>query len=40
MESISFFSDEELIEAGVAREVLGHPNYVKARGGAGGGGFI
>ena len=32
VESISFFSDEELIEAGVAREVLGHPNYVKARG--------
>ncbi|MCE5167977.1 HAD-IIIC family phosphatase [Paenibacillus profundus] len=31
-ESISFFSDEELLEAGIDAEVLRHPNYVKAKG--------
>lgn len=32
VESISFFSDEELIEEGVAPELLKKPNYVKASG--------
>ena len=32
VESISFFSDEELIEAGVSPDKVRHPNYVKARG--------
>ncbi len=32
VESISFFSEEELIAAGVDRQVLSNPNYVKARG--------
>ena len=31
-ESISFFSDEELLAAGVDPESLGHPKYVKAGG--------
>ncbi|MCY9513732.1 type I polyketide synthase [Paenibacillus apiarius] len=31
-ESISFFSDEELLEAGIDPEVVRHPNYVKAKG--------
>ena len=31
VETVSFFSDEELIEAGVRREDLAQPNYVKAR---------
>jgi acyl transferase domain-containing protein len=30
-ESVSFFSDEELLEAGVAPEFLDDPDYVKAR---------
>jgi phthiocerol/phenolphthiocerol synthesis type-I polyketide synthase E len=30
VESISFFSDEELVEAGVGADVLGDPKYVKA----------
>ena len=30
VESISFFSDEELVEAGVDKDVLRDPNYVKA----------
>ncbi|MDZ7335181.1 MAG: type I polyketide synthase, partial [candidate division KSB1 bacterium] len=32
VESISFFSEEELIEAGVDPDQLRHPNYVRARG--------
>ncbi|GIV97574.1 MAG: polyketide synthase [Herpetosiphonaceae bacterium] len=32
VESISFFSDEELLAAGVDPALLKHPNYVKARG--------
>lgn len=32
IESISFFSDEELREAGVDPELLNNPNYVKAKG--------
>lgn len=32
VETITFFSDEELLEAGVSRELLAQPNYVKARG--------
>ena len=32
LESISFFSDEELAALGVRPELLAHPNYVKARG--------
>ncbi len=32
IEATSFFSDEELEQAGVSRELLRHPNYVKARG--------
>jgi len=31
-ESTSFFSDEELEQAGISPELLRHPNYVKARG--------
>ncbi len=31
-ESTSFFSDEELEQAGIPPELLRHPNYVKARG--------
>ncbi len=31
-ESITFFTDEELLEAGVNSELLNHPNYVKAKG--------
>lgn len=30
VESISFFSDEELLASGVDPELLSHPNYVKA----------
>ncbi|MBW4685861.1 MAG: SDR family NAD(P)-dependent oxidoreductase [Komarekiella atlantica HA4396-MV6] len=30
IESISFFSDEELLEAGIDAELLSQPNYVKA----------
>jgi phthiocerol/phenolphthiocerol synthesis type-I polyketide synthase E len=32
MESTSFFSDQELEQAGISPELLRHPNYVKARG--------
>jgi non-ribosomal peptide synthase protein (TIGR01720 family) len=32
VESITFFSEEELLAAGIAREVLGDANYVKAKG--------
>ncbi|MCC5601607.1 type I polyketide synthase [Nostoc favosum] len=32
VESISFFSDEELLKAGIDRELLSSPNYIKARG--------
>ncbi len=32
VESITFFTDEELVEAGVERELLNHPDYVKAGG--------
>ncbi len=32
VESIAFFSDEELAEAGVSPQLLSNPNYVKARG--------
>ncbi len=32
VESIAFFSDEELIEAGVEPEMIKNPNYVRARG--------
>jgi len=32
VETITFFSDEELIEAGVSKAALAQPNYVKARG--------
>lgn len=32
VESISFFSDEELIESGVNPELLKNPNYIKAKG--------
>ncbi len=35
VESISFFSDEELLEAGVDPELLKLPNYVRARGALG-----
>ena len=31
VESISFFSEEELLESGVQAELLNNPNYVKAR---------
>ncbi len=33
VESLAFFTDEELLEAGVEAELLKHPNFVKARGG-------
>ncbi len=32
VETVSFFSDEELIETGVSKEELAQPNYVKATG--------
>ena len=32
MEATSFFSDQELEQAGISPELLRHPNYVKARG--------
>lgn len=32
VESISFFSDEELLAEGIDNETLKHPNYVKAKG--------
>ena len=32
VESISFFSDEELLATGVTPEMLAHPHYVKAQG--------
>src|SRR4029079_18207863 len=32
VESIRFFSEEELLAAGVSAEVLAHPSYVRARG--------
>src|SRR5262245_52251216 len=32
VESINFFSDEELLEAGVDQSRLSDPNYVKAKG--------
>jgi len=32
VESITFFSDEELLESGIAPEILESPNYVKAKG--------
>ena len=32
VESISFFSDDELLEAGIAPELISHPDYVKAGG--------
>lgn len=32
IESISFFSDQELVDAGVTSELLQNPNYVKANG--------
>jgi phthiocerol/phenolphthiocerol synthesis type-I polyketide synthase E len=32
VESITFFSDEELIEAGIEPEIVKQPNYVKAKG--------
>ena len=32
VESISFFSEQELLESGVKAELLNNPNYVKARG--------
>ncbi len=35
IESTSFFSDQELEQAGIRPELLRHPNYVKARGSAG-----
>ena len=31
VESVTFFSDEELLETGISPEVIGNPNYVKAR---------
>ncbi|MCP4220950.1 MAG: type I polyketide synthase, partial [bacterium] len=31
-ESIRFFSDDELLESGIAPEEFNHPNYVKAKG--------
>ncbi|MDU5142212.1 MAG: type I polyketide synthase [Paenibacillus dendritiformis] len=31
VESVTFFTDEELREAGIGRELLGHPQYVKAK---------
>ncbi|UCH98497.1 MAG: SDR family NAD(P)-dependent oxidoreductase [Candidatus Aminicenantes bacterium] len=32
MESLSFFSDEELLETGISEELLGNPHYVKVKG--------
>ena len=32
IEAISFFSDQELEQAGIGAELLGNPNYVKAKG--------
>ena len=32
VESVSFFTDEELAAEGIAPELLEQPNYVKARG--------
>ena len=32
VESITFFSDEELKHAGIGADLLNHPNYVKAKG--------
>ena len=32
VESITFFSDDELLQSGVPRQVFSDPNYVKARG--------
>ena len=32
VESITFFSDEELLEAGIESELLENPNYIKAKG--------
>ncbi|HAG80826.1 MAG TPA: hypothetical protein DCL61_06565, partial [Cyanobacteria bacterium UBA12227] len=32
VESISFFSDRELVSSGVDAALLSHPNYVKANG--------
>ena len=32
VEGITFYSDEELLEAGIAREVLDDPRYIKAKG--------
>jgi phthiocerol/phenolphthiocerol synthesis type-I polyketide synthase E len=32
IETISFFDDEELLAAGIAKEMLADPNYVKAKG--------
>jgi len=32
IESIGFFSDEELLKQGVSSELLDHPNFVKAKG--------
>ena len=32
VESISFFSDEELLESGVDAKIFREPNYVRARG--------
>jgi phthiocerol/phenolphthiocerol synthesis type-I polyketide synthase E len=31
-ECITFFKDDELLQAGVSRELLSHPDYIKARG--------
>ncbi|MEH0021902.1 MAG: SDR family NAD(P)-dependent oxidoreductase [Desulfobacter sp.] len=31
-ESVNFFTDEELLEAGVPQELLDHPSYVRAKG--------
>jgi iturin family lipopeptide synthetase A len=31
VESVTFFSDEELLEAGIDRSLVEHPNYVKAK---------
>src|SRR5215211_5234930 len=35
VESISFFSDQELEEAGIASELIHAPNYIRARGALG-----
>ncbi|MEK7990047.1 MAG: beta-ketoacyl synthase N-terminal-like domain-containing protein [Thiotrichaceae bacterium] len=31
VESVSFFTEEELLKAGIAQEVIQKPNYVKAK---------